>query len=277
MNKSENGSDVNRAPGSKGSSSPTRSSLFPLWLLRSKVSPTRQRVDLLERPSHTLKLHQSFDATLSLIHAPAGFGKSTVLSNWRELLLEEGHKVCWLSLGKQDNDPLQLLNYIAFSLAEGGVDFDIGGTGLELQFSELSEHDFLSLIIHFIAEQDDRVVLILDDFENLDSDVVNRVINPLLEYAPENLHISIATRDDSKLKISNLEAKGRAVRFGANQLKFTPIELTDFLADEHESHIIQKLFKLTEGWPVAIQMIRSAIHSDSQAMPLISHPIYQKK
>lgn len=238
-------------------------SLFPVWLLRSKVSPTRQRVDLLDRPSHILKLHQSLDARLSLVTAPAGYGKSTLLSNWRELLLEEGNRVCWLSLGRQDNDAMQLLTYIAFSLATGGVRFHNHEAGMESQRTELSERDFLSLIIHFIAETQQRVVLILDDFENLEAGVVERVIKPFLEYAPENLHLSIATRDDSLLKISSLEAKGQAVRFNANHLRFTPIELNDLLAKEYDSQTISHLFKATEGWPVAIQMIRSAIASES--------------
>jgi len=237
---------------------PTKT-LFPGWLLRSKVSPTKQRVALLERRSHTLKLHQSLDATLSLIQAPAGYGKSTILSNWRDLLLDEGHRVCWLSLGREDNDPLQLLTYIAFSLAEGGLDFEAGNTGLAYNFRELSLRDFLGVIIHIIAEQDSRVVLVLDDFENLESEAVNDIIHPILDYSPDNLHVAIATRDDSKLRISSLETKGQAIRFGANQLKFTPMELNDFLADELDSQTIQRLFKITEGWPVAIQMIRSAI------------------
>jgi len=219
-------------------------------------------VDLLDRPSHVLKLHQSLDARLSVISAPAGYGKSTLLSNWRELLLEDGHRVCWLSLGKQDNDPMQLLTYIAFSLSVGGVPFENDQIGLEFQLSDLSERDFLSLIIHFIAESQQRVVLILDDFENLGSEVVDTVIGPFLEYSPDNLHISIATRDDSNLKISSLEAKGQAVRFGANQLRFTPMELHDFLESEQDSQTISHLFKVTEGWPVAIQMIRSAVASE---------------
>ncbi|MGD2130808.1 MAG: hypothetical protein PVJ17_16025, partial [Lysobacterales bacterium] len=247
----------------KPSGAEDKSALFPVWLLRSKVSPTRQRVDLLERPSLTLKLHQSLDATVSVINAPAGYGKSTLLSHWRQILLEEGHTVCWLSLGKQDNDAMHLLTYLAFSLAEGGLEFDFEGTGLDRQFSNLSERDFLSLIIHFVAEHDRRLVLILDDFENLGEEVVDTVINPIVEYAPENLHIAIATRDDSRLRISNLETKGQAVRFGVNQLKFTPIELNDFLADELSGQTIQRLFKVTEGWPVAIQMIRSAVKVES--------------
>ena len=234
-------------------------SLFPLWLLRSKVSPSKQRVDLLERRSHVLKLHQSLEATLSLIQAPAGYGKSTILSNWRDLLIEEGIRVCWLSLGKQDNDPMQLVTYIAFSLAEGGVDFEASNTGIELNYSDLSLREFLSVIMHIIAEQDSRVVLVLDDFENLDAEVIRAVIDPLLEYAPDNLHVAIATRDDSKLKVSSMESKGQAVRIGASQLKFSPIEMNDFLSSELDSQAIHKVLKITEGWPVAVQMIRSAI------------------
>ncbi len=245
--------------------------LFPVWLLRSKVSPTRQRVDLLERRSHLLKLQQALDATLSLVHAPAGYGKSTVLSNWREMLLDEGHTVCWLSLGREDNDPMQLLTYLAFALSEGGVDLQRSGIELSHQFTELSQRDFLSIVIHIIAEHDKRLVLMLDDFENLESEVVNEVITPLLEYAPENLHIAIATRDESLLKISNLEAKGQACRFGANQLKFTPLELNEFLAEEYDSHTIAQIYRITEGWPVAVQMIRGAIRVDGDIERILAN------
>lgn len=236
--------------------------MFPVWLLRSKVSPTRQRVDLLDRESHTLKLHQALDARLSLIHGPAGYGKSTLLAHWRKLLVADGYKVCWLSLDRQDNDPVQLLSYIAFALATGGVSFGSDDTGVKFGLSERSERELISLIIHFVAETDQPVVLILDDFEHLEADIVEQIIEPLLEYAPDNLHVSIATRDDSHLKISRLEAKGQAVRIGPAQLRFTPIELNDFLASEYDSQTIAELFRRTEGWPVAIQMVRSAIRSE---------------
>ena len=106
-------------------SSNTDKLAFPLWLLRSKAHPTTQRVALLERPLLSRRLNDALEARLSLLHAPAGFGKSTVLGNWRRQLLEAGHTVCWLSLEKEDNDPFQLLTYIAYSLAEGGVNLAV--------------------------------------------------------------------------------------------------------------------------------------------------------
>jgi LuxR family maltose regulon positive regulatory protein len=243
--------------------SATRNPTFPAWLLRSKVSPTRQRVDLLERPWLTQILHRSLPGKLSLVHAPAGYGKTTLLGGWRRVLLEEGHKVCWLSLDGQDNDPAQLLSYIAFSAHEGGVQFNANEGGLSLQISDLSERDLLSLIIHSIAETPGQVVLILDEFESLGAEVVERVIHPLLEYAPNNLHISVATRVDSALRIARLEARGQAMRISANRLAFTADDLKVVLSDRCDPATILRLFTLTQGWPVAIQMIRSA--SDVQA------------
>lgn len=242
---------------------------FPTWLLRSKVSPTRQRVDLLERRSLTLLLHQSLDATLSLIHAPAGYGKSTLLSDWRRLLLEQGHRVCWLSLGESDNDPLHLLSYLAFSLAQSGVRFEADGVAHSQHLGDLSPRDCLALILHFVSETPGKIVLMLDDFENLRADTVARVIEPLLEHAPDHLHIAIATRDDSHLHISSFESRGQAIRVGAGQLKFSQRELSTFLAKELPPQTIQQLYSATEGWPVAVQMIRSTRHVDGEVERIV--------
>ena len=249
---------ANPTPPMRNANSPARNPIFPAWLLRSKVSPTRQRVDLLERPWLTQVLHRSLPGKLSLVHAPAGYGKTTLLSGWRRALLDEGHKVCWLSLDGQDNDPMQLLSYVAFAIHEGGLPFNTSDGGLSFQIGELSEREVLSLIIHSIAEARERVVLILDEFEALGPEAVERVIHPILEYAPDNLHVSIATRVDSALRIARLEARGQVVRIGASRLAFTLADLTAILSDQCDPAAMQRLFNLTQGWPVAIRMIRSA-------------------
>jgi LuxR family maltose regulon positive regulatory protein len=153
---------------------------------------------------------------------------------------------------------MQLLSYIAFAIHEGGVQFNTSEGGPAFQIGDLSEREVLSLIIHSIAEAPERVVLILDEFETLGAQVVERVIHPILEYAPNNLHVSVATRADSALRIARLEARGQAVRVNANRLAFTATDLKMILSDQCNSATIQRVFTLTQGWPVAIQMIRSA-------------------
>jgi LuxR family maltose regulon positive regulatory protein len=254
----------------KNPSSAARNPTFPAWLLRSKVSPTRQRVDLLERPWLTQLLHRSLPGKLSLVNAPAGYGKTTLLGGWRHILLEEGHKVCWLSLDGQDNDPTQLLSYIAFSIHEGGVQFNANEAGLTFKISDLSEREILSLIIHSIAETQEHVVLVLDEFETLGAEVVDKVIHPILEYAPNNLHVSIASRTDSTLRIARLEARGQATRIGANRLAFTAADLKAIFADRCDSSTIQSLFSLTQGWPVAVQIVRSACDVEAAVAHMLS-------
>ena len=237
-------------------------SLFPIWLIRSKVYPTNQRVDVLKRPSLIKQLDECMDATLSLVCAPAGYGKSTLYADWRNKLLQDNVKACWLSLEQEDNDAFQLLTYIAYSLYEGGVDFFNAGIAEKFHFSDLSRRTLLSIIHRVIENQKSKCVLIMDDFENLNEETIDGVIKPLLNHAPTNLHIAIASRDDHRLKVAKLEMEGMVVRLPAKSLSFTLREMEVFFENYLPAKTIRKIYQLTEGWPVAIQMIRSSLKVD---------------
>ena len=241
---------------------PEFNSLFPIWLMRSKVYPTRQRVDVVQRPSLIKQLDACLDAALSLVCAPAGYGKSTLYADWRNKLLQDEVKACWLSLEQEDNDAFQLLTYIAYSLYEGGVDFAGAGISEKFHFSDLSARTLLSVIQRVIEADGQKITLILDDFENLTEETIDRVIQPLLNHAPANLHIAIATRDDRRLKVAKLEMEGLALRLPAPSLNFTVDELRLFFADYLLEETIGEIQRITEGWPVAVQMLRSSLKSD---------------
>ena len=241
---------------------PEFNSLFPIWLMRSKVYPTRQRVDVLQRPSLVKQLDACLDATLSLVCAPAGYGKSTLYADWRNKLLLGSVKACWLSLEQEDNDAFQLLTYIAYSLYEGGVDFSGAGITEKFHFSDLSARTLLNIIQRVIEGEDEKIVLIFDDFENLNEETIDRVIQPLLTYAPANLHIAVASRDDRRLKVAKLEMEGLALRLPARSLNFTADELRLFFEDYLPAETIGEIQRLTEGWPVAVQMLRSSVKAD---------------
>jgi len=247
----------------------TVADLFPVWLIGSKVHPTRQRVHLLERPMLLGKLDRCMDARLSLIHAPAGYGKTTLLADWRIRLLADDALVCWLSLDKDDNELFQLLTYIAFSLSSGGVDFRAAGISDGAFLNDLSPRNFLGIISHVVAAQSKKVVLMLDDFESLDAETVAGAIRPLLDYAPDNLHIAIAGRDDRELHITDLETQGLVTRIRADSLRFSLAELVDFFGDVMPKNAVGKLYGLTEGWPVTVQMMRNALaeNRDMEGIP----------
>ena len=241
---------------------PETASIFPTWLIRAKVYPTNQRVDVLKRPSLIKQLDECLEATLSLVCAPAGYGKSTLYADWRNKLLQDNIKVCWLSLEQADNDAFELLTYIAYSLHEGGVDFFNAETPEKFHLSNLSLRAFLSIIHRVIENEKNKCVLILDDFENINEDTIDTVIQPLLHNAPANLHLAIASRDDRRLKVAKLEIQGRAARLPVKRLNFTARELEVFFGDYLPAKTIRKIYQLTEGWPIAIQMIRSSLKVD---------------
>ena len=244
--------------------------MFPTWLIRSKVYPTNQRVDFLKRPPLIKHLDECLDATLSLVCAPAGYGKSTLYADWRNQLLQDNIKACWLSLDQADNDAFQLLTYIAYSLYEGGVHFFNTETAEKFRYSDLSLRNLLSIVHRVIENEKSKCVLILDDFENLNEETINEVIQPLLHHAPANLHLAIASRDDRRLKVAKLELEGRALRLPVKSLNFTRRELEAFFGDCLPGRTIRKIYQLTEGWPVTIQMIRSSLKVDRDIDQLLA-------
>lgn len=240
---------------------PTKQSkLFPVWLMRSKVNPTKNRLELLSRPPLLKALDTSIDGTLTLLGAPAGYGKSTLLSDWRDQLLERNINVCWLSIDEEDNDTFQLLSYIAYSLYIGGVDFEASGIDDDSFLSQISTRKLLNIISHAVDSHQQKLVLIIDDFEHLNQAIVDSAIKPLLSYAPPNLHISIATRDTSCLKVTQLESAGLVTRLNAQEMRFTPVELGSLLPKEISKADISKVYSFTEGWPVAVQMLRGPLN-----------------
>ena len=236
--------------------------LFPTWLMRSKAHPARQRVEVLQRPSLVKQLDGCLDATLSLVCAPAGYGKSTLYADWRNKLLRDNVKACWLSLDQDDNDAFQLLTYIAYSLYEGGVDFSAAGITEKFHSGDLSARTLLNIIQRAIESEDQKTVVIFDNFENLNEETIDRVIQPLLTYAPANLHVAVASRDDRRLKVAKLETEGLALRLPARSLNFTVDELRLFFEDYLPAETIEEIRRLTEGWPVAVQMLKSSVKAD---------------
>ncbi len=249
----------------------SRNNAFPEWLITAKVHPAMQRADLLPRDPLTTRLDRELNGSLTLLHAPAGYGKSTALVGWRRSLLTRQVNVAWLSLDKDDNDPYQLVLYLALSLFVAGVDlsqYDIGSSSTD---DWRSARRLLNCLHGAVERHDRRVVLMLDDFENLSVETVDEIIDPLVRYAPHSLQIAIASRNDTRLKISDLELRGQVHRVGAEDLRFTLEELVEFLHPGLDKAQIRMVFKLTEGWPVVVQLLKTATRSRQRAADLLQN------
>lgn len=249
----------------------TRRDRFPPWLTRAKVHPVGARVEVLARLALNTKLVGGSSAPVTVVNAPAGFGKSTALVSWRKALIEQGAKVAWLSLDRDDNDPYELVLYVALAMSIAGVDeVDRHCEGAS-QGDGQSTRRLLNTIHTAVHNHDGQVVLMMDDFDHLGAEIVDAVIEPLIRYAPDNLHLAIACRDDGLLKTADLELKGVARRIGAGDLRFTVNELREFLSPTIGMATVQRLHKLTEGWPVAVRLLRTAFDSTPEIKDLVAN------
>lgn len=251
--------------------SASRAGFFPPWLTRAKVHPVRPRVALLKRPALDAKLAGHSDARITVVCAPAGFGKTTALVSWRDVLVEKGFDVAWLSLDSDDNDPYQFVMYVALSISAAGVDlhdvFEHNAASGEGQ----SARRLLNILHSAVERHDENVVLMMDDFDNLGEDVVDTIVEPLIRYASDNFHLAFACRDDSALKTSDLELGGFARRFGAPDLRFTMAELLEFVSPSMVPATVKRLHGLTEGWPVAVQLLRAAVSSRQEISDVVAN------
>jgi LuxR family maltose regulon positive regulatory protein len=192
---------------------------------------------------------------LTLISAPAGFGKSTLVSEW---LSGCGRPAAWLSLDENDNDPVRFLRYLISALQKIAPSI-----GVELLETVQSPQPppvelMLAALLNEIAAVPDDLILVLDDYHVVDSKAVDEVLTFLVEYQPPQMHIVITTREDPALPIPRLRARNQLIELRAVQLRFTPAEAAEFLNQVMGLSLsveqVAALASRTEGWIAGLQL-----------------------
>ncbi|MCU0487246.1 MAG: LuxR C-terminal-related transcriptional regulator, partial [Anaerolineales bacterium] len=209
------------------------------------------RTHLIERLNEGL----AAGCKLTLISAPAGFGKTTLVSEW---VAGCGEPVAWLSLDVGDNDPARFISYLisALQTIKAGI-----GDGLlaALQSPQpLQIETILTTLLNEISILSEHFVLILDDYHLLDSQPVDGALTFIIEHQPPQMHLVIATREDPSLPLARLRARGQCAELRAADLRFTPVEAAEFLNRVMDLHLsdadIAALETRTEGWIAGLQM-----------------------
>ncbi|MEJ2302052.1 MAG: hypothetical protein P8Y14_11045, partial [Anaerolineales bacterium] len=257
---------------------------MPEILLRTKLSvpPLRAsmipRPHLIERLSHGLKLGHK----LTLISAPAGFGKTTLVCEWvGNLRLDTAkesqinNRIAWLSLDEDDNDPTRFLAYFINALKHvEGIETTFGDAALSMLRAPLPPptNDILSSLINEVSDIPDRIVLVLDDYHSIESASVDDAHTFLLEHLPPQMHLVIATRDDPNLNIPRLRGRDQLTELRAADLRFTSAEAAEFLNHvmglDLSANDISTLETRTEGWIAGLQLAAISIqgHKDSTSL-----------
>jgi LuxR family transcriptional regulator, maltose regulon positive regulatory protein len=227
-------------------------------LVSTKLRPSHTRPKLVARPRLAERLDPESGRKLTLVSAPAGFGKTTLLSKWIASRVDENRSVAWLSLDEGDNDPVRFLSYLVGALRS--IEEGIGeGVLAALRSPEPPRLQALTgALINEVATLPDELDLVLDDYHLIDSESVHRIVTFLLEHLPEGVHLVISSRVEPPLPLSRLRARNQIAELGAAELAFTLEEAAAFLEGvmglELMAEDVTKLEDRTEGWIAALQL-----------------------
>ncbi len=226
-------------------------------ILATKLYTPLPRPKIVLRPRLIERLNEGLSSgrKLTLISASAGFGKTTLVSEWIACC---ERPVTWLSLDEGDNDPARFLIYLVTALQSIVANIGTGVLGALQSHQPPSIESILTALLNEITTISDNFVLVLDDYHIIDSKPVDNALTFLLEHLPPQMHLVIATREDPQLPLSRLRARGQLTELRAADLRFTPAEAAEFLNQMMGLNLsaedIAALETRTEGWIVGLQL-----------------------
>jgi len=247
-------------------------------LLKSKLSMPPINAGHVSRPRLIERLKHGLDSKLTLISAPAGYGKTTLLSAWAARC---GLPVAWLTLDSGDDDPVRFVTYLIAALHS--MDADHAQEMHKLIDALASSQPFnaiywMSVILEQLEVLPDKFVLILEDFHAIKNPEIHQAVNFLLDHQPAQMHLVISTRVDPALSVAKIRARGQLNELRQADLRFTPQEsqafLTQWIGSELLSSDLSTLSSRTEGWIAGLQMACLALQNiPSQSREEISRMV----
>src|SRR5215472_15641574 len=238
-------------------------------LLATRLQRPRLRPQLVQRSPLTERLTQALAGALTLVSAPAGWGKTTALCDW---LTSSGTPAAWLSLEPEDNEPVRFLSSVIAALQT--LDPAIGGSALALLHTPQPAELRAVLVLltnELLARRAASFALVLDDYHVITAGPIHQALNYLVEHLPEPMHLVIATRADPPLPLARLRARGQVTEVRAADLRFTTQEAETFLHTTMglslSSDEVAVLQNRTEGWIAGLQLAALSLRgrSDSSA------------
>jgi LuxR family transcriptional regulator, maltose regulon positive regulatory protein len=224
-------------------------------LVETKLHPPKLRGGLVARPRLRGRLHRGAASRLTLVSAPAGFGKTTLLAEW--LAATPERSVAWLSLEESDGQPASYWTYLITALQ--AVVPGVGTSALLLlQSGQPPIETVLTAVLNQLSTVPDDLYLVLDDYHLVDGPDIQAGMTFLLEHLPPQVHLVVSTREDPALPLARLRARGELVEVRAADLRFTPDEVAAYLNDvaglDLAAGDIAALEGRTEGWIAALQL-----------------------
>lgn len=240
-------------------------------LLTTKFFIPPVRPDLVSRHKLIERLNEGITRKLILVCAPAGFGKTTLVSNWVKTI---SLPVTWVSLDKGDNDRASFLNYLVTALQtiDKGIFENVQAMLLSPQPPPIES--ILTELINGVATLSQDFVLVLDDYQVIEDRSIDEALTFLLDHLPPVMHLVIISRSDPILPMSRLRARSQMIELRTEDLRFSKQEATDFLNRVMELALseedIASLETRTEGWIAGLQLAAISMHGHENVHAFVS-------
>jgi len=224
-------------------------------LLLTKLAVPTTRSGAVSRPRLVAQLNRGLERKLTLVSAPPGFGKTTLVSEW---LRQSQLPVAWLSLDAADNEPMRFWTYVfaALDRLEPGLAAD--SLAMLRSSPPLPLEAMLTPLLNALAALERRCALVLDDYQLIGAPAIHAALGFLLDQLPPQLHLVLITRSDPPLPLPRLRVRGQLAELRDADLRFTTAEAADLLQQMPQVQLstreVMLLAELTEGWAAALQL-----------------------
>lgn len=234
--------------------------ITPILATKLYIPPLRTKT--IHRRRLIERLNEGLHAKLTLISAPAGFGKTTLVSEW---ITDSSRLTAWLSLDEGDNDLTRFLTYLVAAVQTIAPGIGEGALAVLQAPQPPPPETILTSLLNEIVTFSDEFLFVLDDYHLIDSRPIDNVLAFLLEHLPQQMHLVITTREDPNIPLSRLRARRQLTELRAVDLRFTPGEASDFLNQvmglDLSVEDIEVLETRTEGWIAGLQLAAISMQS----------------
>ena len=237
-------------------------------IIKTKLFPPANRTGVIKRASLSKLLDTIGTKKLALVHAPAGYGKTTLLYQWHKSMLDNAQTTCWLSLDELDDDPATFVRYILCAYQEVVDDFWVDAANWMEGRLQPDITIVLNHIINELIRIDMPITLFIDDYHHINSVDIHQFIERLVDWSPENFLLVIGSRIVPSLSLSKWRVSEKMTEMDVSMLRFSRVEANAFLERKHKLQLtaeqIAIITEKSEGWAAGLQLVALVLKNYDQ-------------
>lgn len=235
----------------------------PPVVLATKVFPPRLPAGLIDRPRLVSLAAQTETKRLTVVKAPAGFGKTSLALTWLNALGTSHARVAWLALDADDDEPARFFNHLAHALRQACGEVGASVISLTAEASFVAANSLASTLINELIDVDDEIYLFIDDYHLISETQIHEAMSLFIANMPSQVHVVLCTRTDPPFPVARLRARNDLLEIDASTLRFDFDETRRFVEHECPGKLgttdMKSLFSSTEGWAAALRISASVL------------------